>query len=96
VALLPLGLWFAGALLALPDFGYAAVAAWVREPLTSILLILMVAAVGYHSFLGVQVVIEDYVAGKGRKVTALMASTLAHFGLSIAAVFAVLKIAFGS
>jgi succinate dehydrogenase / fumarate reductase, membrane anchor subunit len=96
VALLPLGLWFALALLALPGFDHAAVIAWVQRPLTSILLILMVVAVGYHSHLGVQVVIEDYVASKGLRVATLMASTLAHFGLSIAAVFAVLKIAFGS
>jgi succinate dehydrogenase / fumarate reductase membrane anchor subunit len=86
VALLPLGLWFAGSLLALPNFGYAAVTIWVQRPLTSILLLL---------FVGVQVVIEDYVAGKLR-VAALMASTFAHVGLAIAAVFAVLKIAFGS
>jgi succinate dehydrogenase / fumarate reductase membrane anchor subunit len=96
VALLPLGLWFALCLLALPDFGYAAVVAWIERPVTSILLILLVAAVGYHSFLGVQVVIEDYVTAKGLKVAALMGSAFAHTALAIAAVFAVLKIAFGS
>jgi succinate dehydrogenase / fumarate reductase membrane anchor subunit len=96
VALLPLGLWLAYELLTLRNFDYASVAAWVREPLTSILLILLVVAAGYHSALGVQVVIEDYVGGKGSRAAALMASTLAHVGLTIAAVFAVLKIAFGS
>ena len=95
VALLPLGLWFAYTLLTLPGFDYASVAAWVQRPVTSILLILLVVAVGYHSALGVQVVIEDYVTGKGAKVATLMASTLAHVGLTVAAVFAVLKIAFG-
>jgi succinate dehydrogenase / fumarate reductase membrane anchor subunit len=95
VALLPLGLWFAYALLTLRGFDYATVAAWVREPATSILLLVMIIAVGYHSALGVQVVIEDYVGKTLRPVT-LMASTLAHVGLTIAAVFSVLKIAFGS
>ena len=95
VALLPLGLWFAYALLTLGGFDYATVVAWVREPATSILLILMIVAVGYHSALGLQVVVEDYV-GKGMRPLTLMASTLAHVGLTIAAVFAVLKIAFGS
>ena len=56
----------------------------------------IVVAAGYHSSLGVQVVIEDYVTGKGSRAAALMASTLAHAALTIAAVFAVLKIAFGS
>lgn len=96
VALIPLGLWFALALLALPSFEHGALVAWVRQPATSILLILMIVAVGYHSSLGVQVVVEDYVTGKGAKAVTLMGSTLAHVGLTIAAVFAVLKIAFGS
>ena len=96
VALLPLGLWLAYALLTLPKFDYASVVAWVREPVTSILLILLVVAAGYHSALGIQVVVEDYVSSKGLRAATLMASTLAHVGLTIAAVFAVLKIAFGS
>ena len=96
VALLPLGLWLAYGLLTLRSFDYATVVAWVREPVTSILLILLVVAAGYHSALGVQVVIEDYVTGKGSRAATLMASTLAHVGLTIAAVFAVLRIAFGS
>ena len=96
VALLPLGLWLAYELLTLPNFDYASVAAWIREPVTSILLILLVVAAGYHSSLGVQVVVEDYVTGKGSRAATLMASTLAHVALTIAAVFAVLKIAFGS
>lgn len=96
VALLPLGLWLAYELLTLPGFDYASVATWVREPVTSILLILLVMAAGYHSALGIQVVIEDYVTGKGARAATLMASTLAHVALTIAAVFALLRIAFGS
>jgi succinate dehydrogenase membrane anchor subunit len=95
VALLPLGLWFAVGLLLLPDFSYATVVDWVRRPVTSILLILAVLAIGYHSYLGLQIVIEDYVRSKGLKVAALIASAFAHTALSIAALFAILKIAFG-
>jgi succinate dehydrogenase / fumarate reductase membrane anchor subunit len=96
VALVPLALWFAVGLATLPDFSYAAVAGWVHRPVTSILLILFVGAAAYHSFLGVQVVVEDYVTGKGSRAAALMASAFAHTGLTVAAVFSVLKIAFGS
>jgi len=96
VALVPLALWFAVSLTTLPDFSYAAVAGWVHRPVTSILLILFVGAAAYHSFLGVQVVIEDYVAGKFSRVAALMGSAFAHTGLTVAAVFSILKIAFGS
>jgi succinate dehydrogenase / fumarate reductase membrane anchor subunit len=96
VALLPLGLWFAYELMTLPGFDYASVVAWVREPATSILLILLVVAVGYHSALGIQVVVEDYVPAKGLRAGTLLLSTLAHAGLTIAAVFSVLRVAFGS
>jgi succinate dehydrogenase / fumarate reductase membrane anchor subunit len=93
VALIPLGLWLAISLLALGDYGYGAVVAWVQRPVTSILLILTVLVVSYHSYLGVQVVIEDYVHTAALKVSALIGSRFAHFGLAVAALFAILKLA---
>lgn len=95
VALVPLGLWFAIELTLLPAFSYAAVFAWVHRPYSSVMLILFVLAVAYHSYLGVQVVIEDYVGGKGPKVLTIMVSAFAHAALTIATIFAILKIAFG-
>ncbi|HLF12235.1 MAG TPA: succinate dehydrogenase, hydrophobic membrane anchor protein [Gammaproteobacteria bacterium] len=96
VALLPLGLWFAISLLLLDDFAYGAVVDWVQRPLTSVMLVLTVLAVSYHSYLGVQVVIEDYVHTATLKVAALIGSAFAHFGLAVATLFAILKIAFDS
>lgn len=96
IALLPLGLWFAISLLLLDDFSYAAVIAWAHRPATSIMLILVVLTVSYHSYLGLQVIIEDYVHSKALKVAALMSAAFAHVGLAIAALFAILRIAFGS
>jgi succinate dehydrogenase / fumarate reductase membrane anchor subunit len=96
VALLPLGLWFAIALTRLDGLSYAAVVAWLREPLTAILLLLTVVTVVYHSYLGIQAVVEDYVETKGAKVLVLMLSAFAHFFLLTAAVFAVLKVALGA
>jgi len=95
VGLLVLGAWFAVELLLLPSFSYGAVFAWVHRPYSSVMLILFVLAAGYHSYLGVQVVIEDYLTTKGLKVAALVSSAFAHTGLSIATIFAVLRIAFG-
>jgi succinate dehydrogenase / fumarate reductase membrane anchor subunit len=94
VALVPLGSWFALSLLAMADFEYATVVAWLGRPVSSISLILTVLAVSYHSYLGVQVVIEDYVHAAALKILALLASAFSHFGLSVAALFAILKVAF--
>ena len=95
VALVPLGLWLAVALARVDDFSYASMHAWIGQPVTSILLILTVLSLSYHSHLGLRVVIEDYLHAKALKLGALILSTFGHAALAIAAVFAVLRIAFG-
>lgn len=94
VALIPLGLWFAVSLLALPDLGYDTVQLWIAEPISSVGLVLFVVAACYHSQLGLQVVVEDYVAG-ALKVVTLIGLSLVHIGLGVAGVLAVLRIGFG-
>ena len=95
VALVLLTLWFLGALIALGRLDYAAIVAWLESPLTAVLMVLLVVTVVYHSQLGVQVVIEDYVAPKGVRVAALLASRFAHVLIGAVGVFAVLRVAFG-
>jgi succinate dehydrogenase / fumarate reductase membrane anchor subunit len=95
VALAPLGLWFAIAMLRFDTLAYPAVVEWLRDPVTAILLLMTIAIVVYHSYLGVQVVVEDYVEGKGAKLVAIVISAFGHVFLLVAAVFAVLKVAFG-
>ena len=95
VALIPLGLWFAIALATLGDLSHAAVAAWIARPWNTILLALLVLSTAYHSKLGVQVVIEDYVEGAA-KVVSLVLLSLLHAALAVAGVIAVLRISFGS
>jgi succinate dehydrogenase / fumarate reductase membrane anchor subunit len=63
VGLVPLGLWFAFSMASLQHGSYELVADWVAEPMNAILLILLVVTLVYHSMLGLQVIIEDYVHG---------------------------------
>lgn len=94
-ALVPLGLWFAISLGGLESLSYAAVTAWIGSPITAVLLLLTALTVVYHSYLGIQVVVEDYVHG-GTKIAVLVLSAFAHFFLLIAAVFSILKVALGA
>jgi len=96
VALVPLGLWL-GFALATVDLGsYAAVVAWVREPMTAILLGLAASCLIYHSWLGVRVVLEDYVGSEGGKLVALLLSSFAHIFLFAVCLFSVFKVALGA
>lgn len=94
VALVPLTVWFAFAVVHLPTSDYEAVRAWVASGINPVLLLLLIGALAWHSALGVQVVLEDYVHAKGLKLAALLASTLLHALLAVAGVYAVLRIAF--
>ena len=95
LALVPLGAWFVVALLALPDLGWASVHAWLARPTSTVLLLLLVPTALHHSWLGVAVVVEDYVHAPGTKTVTLLFMQLLHLLLGAAAVYAVLKIAFG-
>ena len=95
VALVLLGLWLALSLAALDLQSFASLVNWIRQPITSVLLVLAVSTALYHSYLGVQVVVEDYVHGKA-KVVALVLSAFVHAFFAVAGLFSIMKIAFGA
>jgi succinate dehydrogenase / fumarate reductase membrane anchor subunit len=96
VALLLLGLWFACSLATMPGFEHADALAFIGAPLNGVLLLLLVAALAYHSSLGVQVVIEDYVHRHGLKLVSLIISRFVHSFLLVAAIYAIFKIGLGA
>jgi succinate dehydrogenase / fumarate reductase membrane anchor subunit len=94
VALLLLGAWFVVSLVLLPDFSHAVVHAWASGLVNATLLALFAATACWHSQLGVQVVIEDYVQGWLRPAS-LLASAFLHVLLAGFSVLAILRIALG-
>jgi succinate dehydrogenase / fumarate reductase membrane anchor subunit len=92
VALIFLGSWFAFLLATMSGFSHAEAVAAIGRPLNSILLLLLSLSLGYHSYLGIQVVIEDYVHAPSLKVFTLLLSRFVHVLLVAVALFAVLKI----
>lgn len=95
VALLLLGAWFVVSLVLLPDYRYATVHEWASGLCNATLLALLVIAACWHSQLGVQVVIEDYVRGWLRPAS-LVLSSFIHVLLAALAVMAIVRIALGN
>ena len=93
VALVPLSIWFLVSLLSLPSLDYSVVSAWMAQGSSALLLILLVLVGAWHSKLGLQVIVEDYVHGAGARTLTLVAITFAHVLLGAAGVFAVLEVA---
>ena len=96
VAMIILGSWFVYSLLRLDSLTYLDVIRFIGVPLNAVLLSLLSLTLAYHSYLGVQVVIEDYVHAPGTKVVSLLLSRFAHIFVAIAAVYAILVIGIGS
>jgi succinate dehydrogenase / fumarate reductase membrane anchor subunit len=94
VGLALLGVWFVISLLCLGSFEYSAVTTWIANPINATLLSIFVATLSFHSQLGVQVVIEDYVHG-AMKTISIVLSNFLHVVVGALGVIAVLRIAFG-
>jgi succinate dehydrogenase / fumarate reductase, membrane anchor subunit len=94
VALIPLGVWFLVSLLALPAHDYTTIVTWLAQKWTAVLLAIFIAVAAWHSQLGVQVVLDDYVRGRANRIS-ITVSRLAHTFVAVAAILAVLRMAFG-
>ncbi len=95
IALVPLALWFVVSIAALAGADHGAVVAWLRAPVSAILMVLLIAVSFHHLQLGLQVVLEDYVQTEGLRLAAIIGVKFAAAAFALAAVFAVLKVAFG-
>ena len=93
LALIPLASWLLVSLLLLPDLSWASVTGWLGGAWQPVAMILTILCVAWHSQLGVQVVIEDYVHHAGFKPAALMLSAGLHAVLALSGVVAVPRIA---
>jgi succinate dehydrogenase / fumarate reductase, membrane anchor subunit len=91
VALIPLTLWFAASIIAHAGSDYVTFIVWLSTPLAAILMILLLIALFYHTALGLQVVIEDYVHS-AIKFAAVIAVRLGCCALTTAGVVAILCI----
>ncbi len=93
--LIPLVLWVGFSIAALP-LDHATLVDWVRQPLVTVALLLLILALFYHAQLGLQTVIEDYVSSHARRTIVLLLSNLICLLFGIVGVVSVLKISLGA
>ena len=93
VGLVLLAPWFVMSLIALGDLSYVHIVSWIASPVNTVLLSLLVLTVSYHAQLGLQVVVEDYVAHKGIRMLTMLVINFTLLVLGVLGVFSVLRIA---
>lgn len=95
-ALVPLTFWFVASLVAFASSDYDAFRAWIRSPITTVLLLSFLIMLFYHIALGLQVVIEDYVHHVQIKILAVVSAQFGCFAFAMAGIVATLRLACGS
>lgn len=94
-ALVPLMLWLTGSLISLAGRDYHAFIGWLHNPITVVLLSLLLIALFRHTVLGLEVIAEDYIHACGLKIITIGLLRFAGVILAASGIFAMLVIAFG-
>ncbi|MGZ8136898.1 MAG: succinate dehydrogenase, hydrophobic membrane anchor protein [Methylococcaceae bacterium] len=91
IALIPVSFWSITLLDLSLNSPYQQTMEWLTKPFNTVCIIIWILAAFYHAALGLQVVIEDYVAGEGRKIITVWAVNLIFLFLALAALLAVFR-----
>jgi len=92
LALVPLSYWLFVYLGLSLTGSYQETTAWLAEPFNAVAVWSWLLLACYHAALGLQVVIEDYLAAEGLKIIAVWLVNLAFLFLALAASVALLRI----
>jgi succinate dehydrogenase / fumarate reductase, membrane anchor subunit len=96
LALVPLTVWFVVEVISLTGADRAVFVDWVRNPMSAVLLVLLLVATFYHGALGLQVVIEDYVENEAVRLGSLIVIRLLAIVFAARGILAVLKLSLGA
>lgn len=92
VALIPLSYWIIVLLNLSIHASFQETVVWFKSPFNSVAVISWMLAAFYHSALGLQVVVEDYIHPEGGKILAIWAIKLIFMFLALAAAIAIFRI----
>lgn len=92
VILIPLSFWLLVFLDMCMNAPYQETVAWMKSPLNTVCIEVCLLAVFYHAAIGLQVVIEDYVANQELQAKIIKAINLSFLFLAVAALFFMFRI----
>lgn len=95
IALIPLCLWFIYSLISMTGMDYNSVIEWLDSPIVCTLLVLLIISIFYHTQLGIQVVIEDYIESEAMKIGSIVVLNFIMLFAGLVSTIAVLKVFFG-
>ena len=92
ILIIPLIVWFLFSIMVNMSSQYKEAIEWVVNPINSILLIILLVGIFYHSAMGIQVVFEDYVSNINLRKRLIIISNLLIVFLAIISIISVLNI----
>jgi succinate dehydrogenase / fumarate reductase membrane anchor subunit len=93
VALIPLSLWFFYVMLGLAGTSEVTALQFLAHPLNAILMGAFVCFSLWHAYLGLQVVIDDYIHTAGTKIILMLLIRFSVIAVAATCLFAVVRIA---
>ncbi len=93
LALIPLTFWLVYSLIVLAGLSRAEVLLWMQNPFNAVLLLLFLVSMFYHAYLGLEVIVQDYMHAKWLKVTALIIVQFTMIVLAALSILIVLRMA---
>ena len=92
IALVPLMIVTLIIIARLGTLDYDGAMAMMANPFISALLLLLVLVGFYHAAMGLQVVLEDYVASEGKRMASIIFVKMALFALATLTILSILKV----
>jgi succinate dehydrogenase / fumarate reductase membrane anchor subunit len=96
IALAPLCLWAAWAVIAVAPGGYEAAFTFLHNPIQATLAVLLILISAKHMHAGMRVIVEDYVHNPLGKACAILASAGLCLFIGAAGTISILKVAFAA
>lgn len=95
IANIPLVIWFVYSVVTMVGKNAAQAAAFFDSGVNAALMALLILSSFYHAALGLQIVVEDYVQGKAKKILTLFAIKGGLLALGVITILAIVKLHLG-